>query len=261
MPKLNYSGVRSDGSRSLREYGSVLASNFFGQSSFASHALAYERNVVKLDDDIPFEVGAPLGSGIQTGAGSVLNVFRPHPGESLLVAGGGAVGLSAIMAARISGCNPIIVIEPHAERRALALEMGATHAIDPAATTDTEAAVREIAAIDVDYALDTTGRADVLATLVAVLAPQGTLGCVGIVPPGTPVPCDLTRVMTFGQTVQGIIEGDSEPESFIPRLCGYFREGRLPIDRLIRTYPLAKINQAVADQHSGKCVKVVLTLD
>lgn len=260
MPALNYAGARTDGSKSLHRDGSALVSNFFGQSSFGSHALTYERNVVKLPDDIPFEVAAPLGCGIQTGAGSILLVLKPPSGSSLLVTGGGAVGLSAVMAARLLGCAPIIVVEPHAARRALALDLGATHAIDPAEASDLAGAIRAIVPIGVDFAFDTTGREEVLAAIMNVLGPQGTVGLVGIGAPETRMPGNLNQAMTYGHSLRGIIEGDSDPDIFLPRLIDYYRDGALPVDRLIRTYPFDRINEAVADHKAGKCVKAVLVL-
>lgn len=259
MPLLNYAGMRPDGTRALSRDGAPLASNFFGQSSFASHALTYARNLVKLPDDMPFEVAAPMGCGIQTGAGSVMNALGCEPGSTLLVTGGGAVGLSAVMAAKIRGCAAILVAEPMAARRDLALELGATHVFDPAAG-DLAAWVRGVLPIGVDYAFDTTGRQEVLDAIMNALGPQGTLGLVGIGAPGTRLPGDLTQAMTFGHTVKGIIEGDSEPSSFLPQLFEHYRRGALPIDRLVATYPFAAINAAIDDQHHGKVVKVVLTL-
>src|SRR5271154_5104474 len=135
MPALNYIGMRPDGSKAIRQGDAAVSSNFFGQSSFATYALAYERNVLKLPGDIPFEIAAPLGCGVQTGAGGVMLALAATKGSSILVLGGGAVGLSAVMGAVIQGCAPIIVVEPHAARRALALELGATHAIDPTTTS------------------------------------------------------------------------------------------------------------------------------
>lgn len=261
MPQLNYAGMRPDGSRALREDGTAVASNFFGQSSFANYALAYERNVVKLPDGIPVELMGPLGCGVQTGAGGVMRSLACEKGSTLLVLGGGAVGLSAVMAAVVRGCSTIIVLEPHAVRRKIARELGATHAIDPAQAPDLAAAIREIVPIGVDYAFDTTGIPAILQAAMACLGPHGTLGIVGVPPPGTPVPGDLLSVITFGHTVKGIIEGDSEPDKFIPELIQLYQAGRFPFDRLIRTYPLSEINRAIADQHKGDCIKVVLLPD
>ncbi|HEX7759308.1 MAG TPA: NAD(P)-dependent alcohol dehydrogenase [Caulobacteraceae bacterium] len=261
MPALNYIGMRPDGSKAITAGDDAVSSNFFGQSSFATYALAYERNVLKLPDDIPFAVAAPLGCGVQTGAGGVMLALKARAGSSLLVLGGGAVGLSAVMGAAIQGCGTIIVLEPHAARRDLAIELGATHVIDPTASGDLAAAVRAIAPQGVDYAFDTTGRPEILTATMACLAPKGVFGIVGIPPAGTPMPGDLTTVLTFGQTVRGIIEGDSDPDQFLPPLIAHWRAGRLPLEKLIRTYPLTEINAAISAQHHGDCVKVVLTLE
>jgi len=261
MPQLNYAGMRPDGSKALHENGADVVSNFFGQSSFATYALAYERNVVKLPDDVPVELMGPLGCGIQTGAGGIMRSLACEKGSTLLVLGGGAVGLSAVMGAVVQECGTIIVVEPYAQRRKLAKELGATHTIDPKASTDLAAAVREIVPIGVDYAFDTTGIPAVLQATMGCLGPHGVFGIVGVPPPGTPVPGDLLSVITFGHAVKGIIEGDSDPDTFIPEMIALYKVGRFPFDRLIRTYPMSEINKAIADQHRGDCVKVVLLPD
>jgi len=261
MPMLNYIGMRPDGSKAIRQGETAVSSNFFGQSSFATYALAYERNVLKLPDAIPFDLAAPLGCGVQTGAGGVMLALACPVGSSLLVTGGGAVGLSAVMGAAIQACGAIIVVEPHAARRTLAMQLGATHVIDPAASPDLAAAVRAILPHGVDFAFDTTGRPETLAAVMGALAPKGVFGIVGIPPPGAALPGDLGTVLTFGQTVRGIIEGDSDPDDFLPRLIDHWRAGRLPLEKLVRTFPFEQINEAIEAQHRGECVKVVLTLD
>jgi aryl-alcohol dehydrogenase len=258
MPMLNYAGMRPDGTKGLHGKGEDIASNFFGQSSFATHCLTYERNVVKVPADFPLELAGPLGCGIQTGAGGIMRSLACEKGSSLLILGGGAVGLSAVMGAVVQGCETIIVLEPHEARRKLALELGATHALDPAKATDLPAAVRAIVPIGVDYAFDTTGIPPLLQSVMQCLGPHGTFGIVGIAPPGTPMPGDLMQAVTFGHTVKGIIEGDSDPDTFIPEMMDLYRKGKLPFDKLIKTYPLSEINRAIADQHHGDCVKVVL---
>lgn len=258
MPELNYTGKRVDGSAALRACGESVSSNFFGQSSFASHCLTYERNVVKIPEGLPLELMGPLGCAVQTGVGGIMRSLACEPDSSILVLGGGAVGLSAVMGAVIQECSEIIVVEPHAARRALAEELGATHTVDPAASADLPTAVHAILPKGVDYAFDTTGRPSVLQGAVNCLGSHGVFGIVGVPPPGTPIPGDLLNLLTFGHTIKGIIEGDSDPDEFIPELMSLYRQGRLPFDRLIRTYPLHDINQAIADQFRGECVKAVL---
>ena len=258
MPMLNYIGMRPDGTKALHKGGEDVSSNFFGQSSFATYCLTYERNVVKVPEGVPLELVGPLGCGVQTGAGGIIRSLACEKGSSVLILGGGAVGLSAVMGAVIQGCGTIIVLEPHEARRKIALELGATHTIDPKASPDLAAAVKEILPLGVDYAFDTTGIPAVVNATMNCLGSHGVFGIVGVCPPGTPVPGDLSSVITFGHTIKGIIEGDSDPDVFIPEMIEYYKQGRLPFDKLIRTYPLSEINKAIAEQHHGDCVKVVL---
>jgi aryl-alcohol dehydrogenase len=257
MPALNYAGARPDGTSPLSDRGSHIAGNFFGQSSFAAYAVTYERNLARVPEGVPLELMGPLGCGIQTGAGAIMRSMACEAGSSLVIAGGGAVGLSAVMGARLMDVAEIVVIEPQASRRALAIELGATSAIDPMAGSVAQA-LEEIAPAGFDYALDTTGRSDSLANLLGCLAPRGLLGLIGISAPGTQLPADINTVMAAGHRIMGIIEGDSDPAVFIPELIAHHRAGRLPFDRLIQTYPLSHINEAIRDQAEGRVVKAVL---
>jgi aryl-alcohol dehydrogenase len=258
MPSLNFAGARVDGSATISNANGPVAGNFFGQSSFASYALTQESNVVRVDDDLPLELLGPLGCGIQTGAGGVINSLAARAGSSILILGGGSVGLSAVMGARLQGCTTIILFEPQQSRRALGLEFGATHVLDPATTPDLAAAIRAIAPMGVDYAFDSTGIPAVLAGAMACLGSKGVLGVVAASPPGTPLPGDINQLISMGQSIRGIVEGDSDPERFIPALIAHYRAGQLPFDRMIKTYPLSDIALAIADQHAGRVTKAVL---
>lgn len=261
MPQLNFQGCRPDGSMALRDGDCPVHSNFFGQSSFATYALTYARNLVMVPDDFPLELMGPLGCGVQTGAGAVMRSMACPAGSSLVIAGGGAVGLSAVMGAVIQQCAEIVVIEPHAERRRLALEFGATYVIDPIEEADLASCVRGILPSGANFAFDTTGRTDTLVALLASLAPRGLLGMVGVAKSGTLLPAEVNKMTASGHRVMGIIEGDSDPSVFIPELMAHHREGRLPFDRMVKTYPLSKIEDAIRDQHEGRCIKAVLIPD
>jgi aryl-alcohol dehydrogenase len=259
---LNYSGVRPDGSHTIHSNGKPVSASYFGQSSFATHAIAYERNVVKLPDELPFSVAAPLGCGVQTGAGAVFRSLDCRRGASLVVAGGGAVGLSAVLAARVRGCAPIIVIEPAPGRRRLALEFGAAHTIDPAQEPDLAAALRRILPAGLDYAIDTSGRTAVIEALVAALAPLGRLGVLGLPPDlSDTISIKVMGLLGGGLTIRGIVEGDSDPDVFIPELINLYQKGQFPFDAMIKAYPFARINEAVSDQSAGLCVKPVLLME
>ncbi|MGE3744659.1 MAG: NAD(P)-dependent alcohol dehydrogenase [Sphingomonadaceae bacterium] len=255
----NFGGTRRDGSPCISLDGQPISGNFFGQSSFASYALANERNTLKVADDADLRILAPLGCGIQTGAGTVLNVLKCEAGSAIAVFGGGAVGLSSVLASVIQGCEMIIVVEPVEARRKLAIELGATHSIDPRAG-DTAAAIRDIIAGGVNYAVDTTAVPAALEAAAAALATNGTLALVGVpAKPDTTFALSILNTVSIGATVRGIVEGDSDPAEFIPRLLQLHAEGKFPFERLISLYPIAEINQAVDDHHHGKCVKAVLT--
>jgi len=258
---MNYAGFRlEDGTTAYADAtGAKVSSHFFGQSSFATLAVTRAVNVVKPGDTaLPIELLGPLGCGFQTGAGAVLKSFDAQPGSSLVVFGGGPVGLAAIMAGRIRDLAQVILVEPVAARRAIALEIGATHVIDPAAG-DVGAAIRAIVPLGVDAALDTTGNVGVIETGLAHLAPHGVIGLVGVPRDLTAsITVNITALMTPGHRIIGIIEGDSDPQTFIPELLAYQAAGQFPFDRLIQTFPLSAINEAIAAQARGECIKVVL---
>lgn len=258
---LNYAGVRADGSSPVSSSEGALSANFFGQSSFASHALANERNVVKVDDDVDLHLLGPLGCGVQTGAGAIMNTFACPKGSSLAVFGAGPVGLSAVLAAKVQGCEKIVVSEPVASRREVALELGATDAIDPAAG-DVAEQVREILPGGVDFAFDTSGMPAVLNSAVQCIGLRGTLGMVGVpADPADALSLNLIQAMSLGLRVVGIVEGDSDPDEFIPRLISLYRDGKFPFDKLVTSFPFSKIEDALAAQHRGEAIKVVLRND
>lgn len=253
-----FSCSRPDGSPTMRQGGEVVHGNFFGQSSFGTYALASEANAVKVPPGVPLEILGPLGCGIQTGAGAVLNALRPRPGETLAVFGAGAVGLSAVMAARIVGCSTVVAVDVRENRLDLARELGATHTID-ATTADPVAEIRRILPQGVAYSLEATGRPDVLRQAVDCLALRGVCGAVGAAPLGAEVRLDMLGLM-LGRTVRGIIEGDSVPDVFIPQLIELYQQGCFPFDRLIRFFPFEEIDAAAAASADGSVVKPVVRM-
>jgi aryl-alcohol dehydrogenase len=254
----NFTGLRADGSTRARKEATPIRANFFGQSSFATYALARERNVVKVPGSVPLEIVGPLGCGIMTGAGAVMNALKVQAGQSIVVLGAGAVGLSAVMAARLVGAGVIIAVDVHAHRLALARELGATHTVDAKDGSDIEPKLREIVGGNMEFVADTTGVGIVIRQAVQALATRGTCGLIGSLQgdPGL----NFRDLMGRGKTVRGIIDGDSIPGLFIPRLIEYQQSGRFPFDRLIRKYEFGAINQAIADAAAGIAIKPVLLM-
>jgi aryl-alcohol dehydrogenase len=235
-----------------------ISGAYFCQSSFATHAICTESNAVVVDRDVPLEIVAPLGCGLQTGAGAVLNTLKPQPGASIMITGAGTVGLAAVMAAKIAKCSVIVVIDINEQRLALARDLGATHTFNPR-EKDVPAAIHKLVAGGVAFAIETTGNPKVLRDCVDSLQVRGVCGLIGGAKLGTEVSLEMTHLL-FGRTVRGILQGDSVPKDFIPRLIQMYRDGDFPIDRLIRHYKFADINDAVADMKSGDTIKPVLTM-
>ncbi|ACB68739.1 Alcohol dehydrogenase zinc-binding domain protein [Burkholderia ambifaria MC40-6] len=257
---LNFGGADADGQTALRDAaGEPLHDHFFAQSSFASYALARENNAIKVPKEAPLELLGPLGCGIQTGAGAVINSLAVRTGSSFASFGAGAVGMSAVMAARIAGATTIIAVDIVPSRLALALELGATHAIN-SKEVDVVDAIREITGGGVDYALESTGLPAVLSQGIDALGSRGTMGVVGAPKLGTKAEFDVNSLLLGGHTIRGIVEGDSVPQTFIPQLVQLHLQGRFPFDRLVKFYPLEQINQAAADSSSGITLKPILRL-
>jgi aryl-alcohol dehydrogenase len=192
---------------------------------------------------------------VQTGAGTVLNVLRPEADASLVVFGAGAVGLSAVMAARATGVGTIVAVDPVESRRLLATEFGATHTVDPLAEDSVEA-VREATGGGADTALEATAIPAVIRQAVDALATRGALAVVGVGEPEVTI--DITEVINRGKTIRGVIEGDATPQEFIPLLLDMHVRGQFPVDRMMRQYPFDQIETAIADAHSGVTIKPVL---
>lgn len=252
-------GRRFDGSRTISRGGEPVSAAFFQQSSFASHALCPARDAVVVPADLPAALRAALPCGVMTGAGSVLNVFGLAAGQGLAVFGAGAVGLSAVMAARVAGAGTIVAVDVHASRLALAMQLGATHVVN-ATSGNVAGKLREISPAGFDYSLETSSNEEAFRAAVGCLAMRGTCGLVTVPHGGQPFPFSPFELMVKGARLQGIMLGAATPRSFLPRLIGLYREGRFPVDALVRCYPFSGINRAFEDAKSGVALKPVLLM-
>jgi len=257
MPR-NFGGQRMDGSTALSCGDGPLHSHFFGQSSFASHVIAPERTAVKVAADLPIEMLGPLGCGVITGAGSILESLRVGPGETVAIFGVGGVGLSAVMAARLAGARRIVAVDINPARLELARELGATDTI-AADESDLVARIRAITGRGLDYTLNTTTLPGVFTAAIDCLAMRGTAGFV-TAPRGDWSPA-MFPMLAGGRMLRGILGGDAAPRSFIPMLIDYWRQGRFPFDRLLSFYRFDEIGRAFDDIHHGRAIKPVLIID
>lgn len=263
MLELTFAGVRPDGSPRAHRNGTAIRAAFFGQSSFATHALATERNVQPVPPDAPLPYVAALTCGVPTGAGAVLNAMPVGAGSTLAVFGAGAVGLGALMAAVAAGASEIVVVDRVAQRLALATELGATVTIDTAGggdiadIADIAEDIRSRTAGGCDVALDTTGDPAVIRAAVESLGARGTCGVVA--GSGSDITVPAASLVHRGRALRGIVGGDGTAGVFLPRLLDLYRRGRFPVHRLVRHYPFGDINRAIDDALAGAVVKPVLT--
>jgi len=256
---LGLGGARLDGSRTVSLDGQYISSAYFQQSSFASHAITLARDVVKAENGHEPQMLAAISCGIQTGAGAVLNAFKAGPKDSLAIFGTGAVGLSAVMAGKISGVSPLIAIDIVNSRLELAIELGATHTIDANEDGIIER-LRHIAPHGITFSLETSGNERAFKNAVECLGMGGTCGIVTVPHMGEPFPFSPINLLDRGSSIRGILLGDSIPRAFLPYLMRLNREGRFPYERLITSYNFHDINKAFDDIKAGLVIKPVLIM-
>jgi aryl-alcohol dehydrogenase len=254
----DFAGRRNDGTSALSKNGEVIASHFFGQSSFATYANVVEESVVRVDRDVPLEHLGPLGCGINTGAGTVLNELKPIIGSSLAVFGTGAVGSAAVMAARVAHCAIIVAVDIHDSRLELAKELGATHTINSLNENVAERLAEITDGAGIDYVVDTTGRPELLRQAADAIAIRGTVALVGAARPGTEVAFEIGASLVKGWTFKTVVQGSSVPQVFIPQLIELWKAGEFPFEKLVRNYSLEQINDGFADSKTGLTVKPVI---
>lgn len=254
---LNSGGLATTDDTAHTQDGRPVRGGFFGQSSFATHAIASPANAIVVPRDLDLATIAPLGCAIQTGAGSMLNLLRPTAGSSVMIMGLGGVGMAGLMAAVASGAKHVVAVDPVASRRDVAQALGATLALAP--SDDLVAEVLNHTDGGATHALDTTGRADAVGQAFGSLSRTGHLVLVGLGMPDLVLPG--AALMSGGRSVTGSIEGDAVPHEFIPLLAAMYRDGSLPLDRIVRNYAFDDINQAISDMRTGDVIKPVLVFD
>lgn len=251
--------------------GRPVGCQFFGQSSFARMSAVHERSVVRCPYPDGMSIYAPMGCGYQTGAGTVLNVLKPKPYQTIALFGVGSVGSSALMAAAMLGLQGIIGVDLVPQKLTLAKSLGATHAINPSELS--VSVVEEIKNVTggrgVDFAIDTTGVPKVIEQMLDSLAFGGTAASVGVPPAGAKVTLDASAFFSTFKNWVTVPEGDAYPPEvvtplppltrrsadsrlqFIPRLIELHREGKFPVDKISKVYPVEEFKQAVADMEAG----------
>jgi aryl-alcohol dehydrogenase len=253
---LSFGGMRADGSSPLSQGGERIAGAFFAQSSFATYVNAPESTAVKVPSDVPLQLLGPLGCGIITGAGAMLEALRIVPGQSVVIFGVGSVGLAAVMAAAIAGASSIVAVDVSPARLQLATTLGATDVVP--SNEATAAALRDIQPYGFTYSFNTTHAPTVYTLATACLANEGTAGFV--TRPQGEWTLNVGHLLAGGRKMQGILGGSANPQLFIPLLINYWRQGRFPFDRLISEFAFADLDQAWQAARTGAVIKPILRM-
>jgi Zn-dependent alcohol dehydrogenase len=241
-------------------YGHPLL-HHLGVSGFAEFTVVSARSAVRIDADLPAEIAALFGCAVMTGVGAVINTARVQPGESVAVFGLGGVGLSSLLGARACSAYPLIAIDVMQEKLALARELGATHCID-ARKEDAVAAIREITRGGVDHGIESVGSETVLAQAYAATRRGGTTLTVGLPAPNRMFSVPAVSLVAEERTVKGSYMGSAVPSRDIPRYIALYRNGQLPVDRLLtHRLSLDEINIGFDRLACAEAIRQVILFD
>lgn len=245
-------GVRlHDGSGDLHHH--------LGCSAFAGHAVVSRRSLVKVDADLPFEQAALFGCAVLTGVGAVVNTARVRAGQSVAVVGLGGVGLSSVLGALASGASPVVAVDLSEDKLTLARSLGAVRTVN-AGDADAVEQVRALTGGGADFAFEMAGSVRALEAAWRMTRRGGTTVTAGLPPPEAALAVNVVQLVAEERTLTGSYIGTCVPSRDIPRYVALFREGRLPVDRLLSgTIPLERINEAFDALADGKAVRTVVT--
>ncbi|RZJ03477.1 MAG: alcohol dehydrogenase [Brevundimonas sp.] len=254
----NGKGELLTGHRRLHD-GAGELNHHLGCSAFARHAVVSRRSLVKVDADLPFEHAALFGCAVLTGVGAVVNTARVQAGQSVVVIGLGGVGLSSVLGALASGASPVIAVDLSEDKLALARSLGAVQTVN-ARDDDAVEQVRALTGGGADFAFEMAGSVRALESAWKMTRRGGTTVTAGLPPPEAALAVNVVSLVAEERTLKGSYIGTCVPSRDIPRYVALFRQGRLPVDRLLTgTIALDDINAAFDDLHDGKAVRTVVT--
>lgn len=248
----NTAGTLLRGTRRLRRGGEPVL-HHLGVSAFSEYAVVDRASAVVVDPDLPPDIAALFGCAVLTGVGAVQHTAGVRPGDPVAVFGCGGVGMAAVMGAALAGAYPVVAVDPVPAKRELALQVGATHALDPAGE------VREVVPDGVRYAFEAVGSAAVMAAAYAATGRGGTTVAVGLPHPAAEITLPALSVVAEARTLTGSYLGSGSPGRDIPRLVRLWRAGRLPVDRLRgASVALEDINSAMDDLAQGTALRQIV---
>lgn len=229
-------------------------------TTFQRHAVVAENRLTPMPAGLGLREAIVLGCALPTGLGAVVNTAHPSAGQSLAVFGAGGIGQSAIAGAVVSGCVPVIAVDPNPAKRDLALRFGATHVLDPVAV-DPVAEIHKLTGGGADYAIEATGLPAVMVQTLESVKPQGGRAVViGNAVRGQLIPLD-PRLLNDGKSLLGCWGGDAVPDRDYPRFARLLTSGRINVGPLLSaSYALEGINDALDDLEAGRVGRPVIDM-
>lgn len=229
-----------------------------GCSVFAEYATVSRRSLVKIDPEIPLDEAALFGCAVLTGVGAVVNTARVQAGESVAVIGLGGVGLAALIGAVAAGARQIVAVDLADDKLDVARSLGATHTVN-ARDPDAAAQIRALSGGGVDHALEFAGAIRALELAWAITRRGGTTVTAGLPPAGANFPLPAVALVAEERTLKGSYIGTCVPSRDIPRYIALYRQGRLPVDKLLTgRITLDEINTGFDRLHDGSAIRQVV---
>ena len=263
-PALCEPGAAANGRGELLGGGSRLHGSdgdlhhHLGCSAFADRAVVSRRSLVRVPADLPFEQAALFGCAVLTGVGAVVNTARVTAGQSVAVVGLGGVGLASVLGALASGASPVVAVDLSEDKLALARSLGPVLTVN-AADPDAVEQVRALTGGGADVVLEMAGSVRALEAAWKMTKRGGTTVTAGLPPPEAALAVNVVNLVAEERTLKGSYIGTAIPSRDIPRYIALFREGRLPVDRLLTgVVTLDQINAAFDDLHAGRAVRTVI---
>jgi alcohol dehydrogenase len=253
----NGAGTLLSGARRLRRNSEAI-NHHLGCSAFAEYATVSRRSAVKIDPELPFDEAALFGCAVLTGVGAVVNTARVRAGDSVAVVGLGGVGLASVLGARACGARHIVAVDLSEAKLELAQSLGATHTFN-AADADCIEKIRQATSGGVDYAFELAGAVKALELAYKITRRGGTTVTAGLPPPTATFPLPAVHLVAEERTLKGSYIGTCVPSRDLPRYIDLYRQGRLPVDRLMSgKLKLDEINLGFDLLHEGKAVRQVV---
>jgi alcohol dehydrogenase len=254
----NGRGELLGGGRRIRQ-GDDTLNHHLGCSAFADRAVVSRRSLVKIDPDLSFEEAALFGCAVLTGVGAVVNTAGVRAGQSVVVVGLGGVGLASVLGALACGASPVVAVDLSDDKLALARTLGPVATVS-AADPDAVEQVRALTGGGADVAIEMAGSVRALEAAWKMTRRGGLTVTAGLPPPDAALAVNVVSLVGEERTLKGSYIGTCVPSRDIPRYVALYRQGRLPVDRLMSgTIPLDDINAGFDRLHAGEVVRLVVT--